>query len=575
MKLQFNLYLIPLFTSSFITFVLALYSYKYRKVKGAVAFMLSMFAGSLWAAANALEMAGVSLSAKVFWANIQYVFYAFAPLIWLVMVFEFTEREELVNKKNIMLFSIIPLLTIFFVWTNDYHHLMRKNVSLDSAGMFSVIVKDYGIWFWIHFIYCYILNTLSMIFLLRAIWNRNLIYRRQTIFLFAGYGIVFLSNILYVLGISPITRFDISPVLFSLSAAVIALGIFRFRIFDLVPVARTTIFEEMATGIIAFDRKKRIIDINPRIKNMFFLDENISYLGKRLSSITPELENIFDSIDFENKHKFINREMKIKFENESYYYELFLSLIENNKDRFLAGVMIINDITALKEARKTLNRQEKELAVMDERQRLARDLHDNLGQVLSFSGVQIQAARQQFKKENYNIADQYLKRLSTIIRDAHKDIREYVYNVRDNSRYKHNFLELLEEEIVEFKEKSEISVELKTNFKKNKDDISENIIRVLRVEEKIQLINIVREALTNILKYAEAEKVKIISYLKDKKLKLIIEDNGIGIDQLKKNKGSGINIMYERAKIIGGSLKIESEVDKGCRITVLLPVGEE
>src|SRR6056297_458572 len=367
MKFQFNLYLIPLFTSSFITFVLALYSYKYRKVKGAVAFMLSMFAGSLWAAANALEMAGVNLSAKIFWANIQYVFYAFAPLIWLIMVFEFTEREELVNRKNIMLFSIIPLLTIFFVWTNDYHHLMRRNASLDSGGMFSVIMKDYGIWFWIHFIYCYILNTLSMIFLLRAIWNRNLIYRRQTIFLFAGYGIVFLSNILYVLGISPITRFDISPVLFSLSAAVIALGIFRFRIFDLVPVARTTIIEEMATGIIAFDRKKRIIDINPRIKNMFFLDKNISYLGKRLSSITPELENIFNSIDFENKHKFINKEMKLDFEGESYYYEMFLSLIENNKDRFLAGVMIINDITALKEARKMLNRQEKELAVMDER----------------------------------------------------------------------------------------------------------------------------------------------------------------------------------------------------------------
>jgi len=555
--------------------VLALYSYKYRKVKGAVAFMLSMFAGSLWAAANALEMAGVNLSAKIFWANIQYVFYAFAPLIWLIMVFEFTEREELVNRKNIMLFSIIPLLTIFFVWTNDYHHLMRRNASLDSGGMFSVIMKDYGIWFWIHFIYCYILNTLSMIFLLRAIWNRNLIYRRQTIFLFAGYGIVFLSNILYVLGISPITRFDISPVLFSLSAAVIALGIFRFRIFDLVPVARTTIIEEMATGIIAFDRKKRIIDINPRIKNMFFLDKNVSYLGKRLSSITPELENIFNSIDFENKHKFINKEMKLDFEGESYYYEMFLSLIENNKDRFLAGVMIINDITALKEARKMLNRQEKELAVMDERQRLARDLHDNLGQVLSFSGVQIQAARQQFKKKNYKIADQYLKRLSNIIRDAHKDIREYVYNVRDNSRYKHDFLELLEDEIVEFKEKSEISVKLKTNFKNNKDDVSKNSTRVLRAEEKIQLINIVREALTNILKYAEAEKVKIISYLKDKNLKLIIEDNGIGIDHLEKNKGSGINIMYERAKIIGGSLEIESEVDKGCRITVLLPVGEE
>src|SRR6056297_3733100 len=131
MSFQFTYYLIPLFISAFITFLLSIYSYKYRNVKGARAFFLSMLTGSLWALANGLEMAGVDLETKIFWANIQYVFYAFAPLIWLIMVFEFTEREELVNRKNIMLFSIIPLLTIFFVWTNDYHHLMRRNASLD------------------------------------------------------------------------------------------------------------------------------------------------------------------------------------------------------------------------------------------------------------------------------------------------------------------------------------------------------------------------------------------------------------------------------------------------------------
>ncbi|MGM0445692.1 MAG: histidine kinase N-terminal 7TM domain-containing protein [Bacillota bacterium] len=570
MSFQYTSYLIPLFISAFITFLLSIYSYKYRNVKGAKAFLLSMLTGSLWALANGLEMAGVDLETKIFWANIQYFFYAFAPLIWLIMVFEFTDREKLVNKKNIFLLSIIPILTIILVWTNSYHNLMRTNISLDSSGIFSVIVKDYGLWFWVHFIYVYILNVLSILFLVKAIWNSNNIYKNQTLFIFLGYTLIFISNFLYVIGYNPITRFDISPVLFSISGLLMGWGIFRYKIFDIVPIARTTIIEEMASGIVVVDKKKRIIDINPRIKDMFFLNKNNNYLGESLNVISDQLDTIFESISFESNEGFINKELTYEYNNNTYYYEIFMSFIDDSKNNLLAGVMIIHDITDLKKAREKITKQQKELAVMNERQRMARDLHDNLGQVLSFSTVQIQAARQQFKKENITLADQYLERLKKIIRDAHKDIREYVYNVRSNNKYSKDFMSLLKNEIKHFKQKSDIEIEHK-NYLNNNDEV----LNVSGVEEKIQLINIVKEALTNVLKHGEASKVNIISKHHNDGFKLVIEDDGRGIGNLNENTGSGFNIMNERARLIGGTLNIESQPGAGCKIIVDLPIGGE
>jgi len=569
MSFQFTYYLIPLFISAFITFLLSIYSYKYRNVKGARAFFLSMLTGSLWALANGLEMAGVDLETKIFWANIQYFFYAFAPLIWLIMVFEFTEREKLVNKKNIFVLSLIPIFTIILVWTNSYHNLMRSNISLESTGIFSVIIKDYGPWFWVHFIYVYILNVLSILFLIKAIWNRNNIYKNQTFYLFLGYSLIFISNFLYVIGYNPINRFDISPVLFSISGLLMGWGIFRYKMFDIVPIARTTIIEEMASGIVVVDKKKRIIDINPRIKDMFFLNKTKKYLGESLNVISDQLDNIFESISFESNEGFINKELTYECKNKTYYYEIFISFIDDNKNNLLAGVMIIHDITDLKKAREKITEQQKELAVMEERQRMARDLHDNLGQVLSFSTVQIQAARKQLKKVNITLADKYLERLKKIIRNAHKDIREYVYNVRSNSKYSKDFLTLLKTEIKHFKEKSNVDVEYRSYLGKATD----KVIKLIGVEEKIQLINIVKEALTNILKYAEASKINIISRYGNNGYKLIIEDNGKGIENLNESIGSGLNIMNERARLIGGSLNIETQPGEGCKIIVDLPIG--
>lgn len=540
--------------------ILAYYGYKHRSVRGAKAFVVSMLIGSLWAVTNGLEMAGVDLATKLFWANIQYIAYSFAPVVWLVMILLFTDKADRVTKKNILLMSIIPIITIILVWTDHIHGLVRSNFVLDTSGVFSVISKDYGKWFWVHFAYCYLLNFATIIFLFRTVLLKNTVYRKQAFYLLVGFLVISFSNILYVIGLSPFEGFDISPVSFSISGVIIGWGIFHFRLFDLVPVARATVIEKMGSGIIVIDKMQRIIDINPQAREMLKVPNQVN-IGQSLLSISSELNKL---IPGERQDSLTQTEFKLKDDsNKIHYFELYLSPLRDYRKELSAWVLILNDITDLKLAREQINIQQQELAVMEERERMARDLHDNLGQILSFSNVQIQAVRQEIKKDNKKVADQYLQRLNKIVKDAHKDIREYVYNIRDNSLYTKELVVLLKEEIEEFREKSGLKTELV---------IDKNIsFNMMGTEEKLQVLYIVKEALTNVLKYADADNVKILLSNRGQLIELIIEDDGKGISA-SIDSGSGLSIMNERARLIGGEFKIESQIGCGTKIIVNFPV---
>ncbi|MFW6237735.1 MAG: histidine kinase N-terminal 7TM domain-containing protein [Halanaerobiales bacterium] len=568
MKYQFIPYLIPLTISFIIVIFLALYGYRRRKVRGAKFFVLSMLVGALWVLGNGLEMAGTELSFKLFWANIQYISYGFAPLAWLMMVLQFTDRSHLVNRRNLIIMSIIPLVTVILVWLDHGLGLVRYGFSLDSSGPFPVIGKEYGLWFWVHIVYCYILNFTTVIFLLSAVLHKSTIYKKQAFYLLTGFSVLMISNLLYISGLSPL-RNDISPVVFSLTGAIIARGIFHFRLFELVPVARTTVIEKMEVGIVVLDMRDRVIDINLEARKMLGIDGDIKVdRGPGLKEISVELQKFVSS---SREQGTFQTEMEIEAETGEHFFEVYVSPIRDEKNDLIARALMINDITELKEARQEINAQREEMAVMKERNRMARELHDNLGQILSFSNVQIQAVRRELKKEDYGLAGEHLERLSEIIKGAHKDVREYVYNIREDSRYKEDIFTLLKEEVAEFRGSMEGKVVSNLDsFLVEGDSLNPDILK--GTEEKMQIVNIMKGALNNIVKHAGAGLVRINISTAEHSFQLIIEDDGKGITERDKERASGLNIMAERARLINASLKIESEAGIGTRVTVGLPL---
>ncbi|MFW6288130.1 MAG: histidine kinase N-terminal 7TM domain-containing protein, partial [bacterium] len=101
MNFQYIPYLWLLAISATITLFLAFFAYRYRKVKGAKAFGLSMLIFTFWTICHGLEMAGTDLSTKLFWANIQYFSYTTINIAWLYMVLQFTGYTHWCRAKRV------------------------------------------------------------------------------------------------------------------------------------------------------------------------------------------------------------------------------------------------------------------------------------------------------------------------------------------------------------------------------------------------------------------------------------------------------------------------------------------
>ena len=269
MPYQFVPYTLLLLISAILTFSLAVYGIRHRHTFGTNILGLCMAIGTLWSCANALEISALTLEHKLFWANLQYVAYSLGPVAWLLTSCQFTGRAHWLRRKSIFALFIIPVITILLVWTDPWWGFVRTGFHLDTTGPFFVLNKQYGPWFWVHVTQSYTLNFLSMFLLGQALTNKSSIYKRQALFLLAGITLVVSANLLYVLGFSPVVRYDVTPIVFSLATGLMFWGIYSCDLFRLVPIAWEKVLEAMETAVVVGNNPGRVIDVNPAFCLMF------------------------------------------------------------------------------------------------------------------------------------------------------------------------------------------------------------------------------------------------------------------------------------------------------------------
>jgi len=567
-KFQYIPYIWPLIVSAFVSFSLGIYAFLHRNVKGTVSFILSMAAVTIWSSGNALEMAGVDFSTKLFWANMQYFAYCYSPVTLLAMCMQFTGYDGWIRSRKVLWLAVVPTIIVLLVWTEGFHGLMRYNLHMDYSGSFPVIEKEYGPAFYIHALYSHLLNLTAWVLLIRAVFFKNTVYRKQAAALLIGISLIVIPNILYISGLSPVKKFDITPLFFAPAGIIIAWGIYRYRLFDVVPIARAAVIESMDAGVMVLDLQERVLDINPafrEIVNCSVLKTPVKTVEEICGSI-PELANACTD------RSITHSEFTIKTGEMPKVYEVFLSPITDHMGELIGRLVITYDTTEKKREQQRYLEQQWKLAITEERERLARDLHDNLGQVLGFINLQAQGIRQELINAKVSIASDKLDKLIDVSHTAHNDIREYICNVRNTAAMEKDFLTGLAKNIDSFEEQSGLKVKLDIPCGFTGEELEPNI--------RINILNIVKEALNNIRKHAEAKNVIILFSIAQDELGVLIEDDGKGFDAnpVKDNAktGFGLGIMKERASEIGADVDIKSVEGKGSCIAVTVTIsGEE
>lgn len=205
------------------------------------------------------------------------------------------------------------------------------------------------------------------------------------------------------------------------------------------------------------------------------------------------------------------------------------------------------------------------MATMEERERIAREMHDGLAQVLSFVSVKSQAARQFVSSGNEESAKEQLVELEDIAREMYADVREAIMDLRTTTSQHRDLGSTLQEYVLRFSEMSGIKTELV---------VDDGGIPNLSQNSEVQVIRIIQEALTNVRKHAQASHAQVRISCEDGKCSVTIEDDGLGFDVSNIKRGSwprfGLQTMKERAESIKGTLDISSSPGDGTRVILNL-----
>ena len=551
MPYQFVPYSMLLVFSAAMISALTAYAVKHRHTLGTNILGLCMVIGIFWSLFNALELSALTLGHKLFWANMQYIAYSLGPVAWFITVCHFTGNNHWIKEGKTKLLLIIPVITMLLVWTDPFWGFVRRGFELDTTGTIPILGKQYGPWFWIHFSQSYILNFLSIALIIKTLITKGNIYRGQALLLLGGIGLVVVTNLLYVLGFNSIADYDVTPIVFSLSGALIFWGIYRFHLFRLIPFAWDKVLEAMESGVVVIDSSHRVVDANPAFYRMFFADKEPASLGMLLEDVSPELAAIERDTLCEEQQ---SMEIRHTSQGKKRYYELSVSVIHGHLGMIQGRVMLLNDITDLKVTQERLNLEQQELAVAAERDRITKDLHDNLGQILGFSSIQIRAIQNERQRGRDELVDHYLLRLSEVLDEAQLEMRRYVHDLR-TKEYQDTSINLL------------LQKQLQRLWEHARFEPDNTILEIppcdFLLETKVQIHSIVKEALNNVLKHSQANRVLIQLTMDEAQWRLVIADNGVGFDPTAvlnaKRNSSGIHIMAERARLLGGQLTITSE----------------
>ncbi|HYR23539.1 MAG TPA: GAF domain-containing protein [Chthoniobacterales bacterium] len=204
-------------------------------------------------------------------------------------------------------------------------------------------------------------------------------------------------------------------------------------------------------------------------------------------------------------------------------------------------------------------------AIFEERNRMARDIHDTLAQGFTGVIVQLEAAEDAIGCGSRKDADKHLHRAGELARQSLSEARRSVHALRPQALQEHNFWDALKGTI----KNTTAGTPLHTTFQ------AQGKIPELPQPWQENLLHIGQEALTNALKYAHARNFETRLSYKAKELRLELRDDGDGFKIKDRHDGVGLVGMRERVEQMGGELEITSSRRKGTKITVLLPCNGE
>jgi len=284
----------------------------------------------------------------------------------------------------------------------------------------------------------------------------------------------------------------------------------------------------------------------------------------------PDIAHHPKSAGFPANHPYMKSLLAVPVPSRAFRGNLYLADKENGDGTFSSDDEQTLERFAVQAAiaidNAQLHAKVADLAIAQERVRIAHEMHDGLAQVLGYVNTKVQAATAYLTRGKIEEATQQMKELAVSAREAYTDVRESIVGLRSLPEEGRTMRDALVEFVDRWKEQSGVVAAVNI-------DVSMR----LRAAVELQLIRIVQESLTNVRKHAKASRVWIDIRRDGETLRARVKDDGVGFLRSAPARGEfprfGLTTMHERAASIGGALMIESEPGQGTTVNFEMPLA--
>jgi len=350
------LYLIPYFLSLALSIGVLVYTWTRRSAQGAVAFAWYVLGQVLWIAGFIFELISADLAGKIFWDAFQW-FAGFLVVVALpVFMVEYTEYKLERAKLFFWLSLIFPFILALLILVDKYHWIYI-NPHLNTNTPFSELLYDFPPIVYAFAIYCYLIATWGLYIITRRILRPHSLYRSQMVIITLGLVIPIAGTVMTLLGIHLIPQRDSAPLTVAIGNVIIALGLFQFRLFEVVPIARDRVFEAMVEPVVILDKKNKVVDVNSSM---------LALLGKTANNVVGKsAKEVFDDfpipIKMYTQVSYARAEATYQLGGLNIHYELTVWPMYNSRKEMTGRIYISHDITAMKQLENELRKLNTEL----------------------------------------------------------------------------------------------------------------------------------------------------------------------------------------------------------------------
>ena len=525
----------------------------------------------------------------------------FISLAFLALAITFSKSSLTFSKKYLLL-TVIPIISVFLMCTNNWHHLYYISYSTNFDNTIS------GPYMSVHSIYTYIIFAIAIcIFLKYSIKNAGF-FSKQSLLIVIGALIPIVVNVLGTFKIIPMTVY-VTPICFSFTILFFALAIFKFKFLSITPIAMQRIVDRISDSFIVINDENVITDFNQTFLKTFNLSDNkvrntnfldlIKYADFAQDDI-DKMMNILDNCKVDTGTYQFKKDFKI---NDKYFN------IEVNgifsKDSFLGNLVLLKDVTQHILDMKTI---EDNQSMLMEKERLA-----SLGQmiggiahnlktpIMSIAGA-TEGLLDLTKEYDISIGDPEVTN-----EDHHaivKDMNEWIEKIKEYTEYMSNVITAVKGQAVNFADETSNSFtineaikyidvlmkhELKNALVSLNIDVQTDSNTSIKgnINSFVQVIN---NLISNAIQAYTDQPNKVIDFVikkVDNDIQFIIQDYGSGIPESVQDKlfkemittkgknGTGLGLFMSFSNIrahFNGNMTFESKEGKGTKFIITIPV---